>query len=68
MLFGSKLLFGLPYISAIIYPGQTFRINSGWSTADLPTNSMLISFPHKGLLDNNIISLPQMIDTKGVGS
>ncbi|MFY7791456.1 MAG: hypothetical protein ACOVQP_01925 [Candidatus Fonsibacter ubiquis] len=58
----NQIRFSWPKISTVIYPKQTLRINTGWQTASMPSDLTVTSVPHKSLIDNNLIAVPQIID------
>lgn len=55
-----KISFGMPSITQTIYPGQSIRLPTGWGATTIPTATMIHTLPHKDLLSNGLISIPQI--------
>lgn len=62
---GAQVNFGFPHITQVIYPGQTICVSSGWTVSSIPSTSMMHTIPHKGLVESNLISIPQVMTSSG---
>ena len=51
-----------------IFPGQSTRITTGWQISDLPDDTSIHTLPKPTLLDNNVISLPQLYTGYHIGT
>lgn len=47
---GHQVSFGFPKVTQVIYPGQTVRLNSGWQLEDMPTDTMMHTYPSNALI------------------
>ena len=56
-----------PKITTVIYPGQTLRVNTGWSNSNMPDNMTITTIPHKSLVETNLVSIPQILDSSNQG-
>lgn len=52
-------------MSQTIFPGQVCRINTGWEMTSIPQGAVFHTYPHKAILDANLISVPQMSSIPG---
>ena len=58
----NSALIGWPTMSQIIYPGSTGRINTGINSTQIGNNVSLTTYPMKTLLQNGLMSFPEVID------
>lgn len=47
-----------PKLTTTIYPKQSLRVNTGWSTQSMPGSMTMTSMPHRNLIGNGIIAMP----------
>jgi hypothetical protein len=65
---GNVIKFGLPKIATKIFPGKTWRINTGWNIDALPLNTTLTTVPNPSLMANGVLSIPQTVHSQDSGS